>query len=491
MRADVVPHSADRDVLEPSSRPAAPWLDRIAAALLIVALAATAACVGLCWRSYHQMPPASGAVAALADAVLRGQAPGAEDGQSFLGTYYFPPAPAAVAALRRAGMGPREAQRTTAIVFGALLLAAVAWLARILGARWGGVALALALLISTFPFKIALLGGRSDFLAAAFSIGAMAGWMRDPQLRGWAAPSFAAAAILTRAISVVVPAAAVLWLLFHRDGRGVLRFGLRLALALALGVLLMLPVHGPAWYLQVVRDLLAAPPGTWSLLRGPAEALRYAAAFAEIAVLLAVGLALLAHPALRKTPAPLIAAVLVAHTLWAMCDFGAGDNHLLELLALSAALAAAWIARAALGALPMILLAAALVIPGAAIRELGPVLRYGARNTRTQITALVRNEPGAVLTEDAMVSLAAGRRPVLSDAGAFRSLAESGDERAMRVVREVRAGRFELVVLIEDLSGAQRWYRTMHLGDAMVDALHARYHKVGVVDGFHLYRVNR
>jgi hypothetical protein len=77
---------------------------RLSPALLAIALGAWIVTLAYCWPTYHQMHPASGAVAALADAILRGQAPGADDGETFLGTYYLPPVPMAVAAARRIGL---------------------------------------------------------------------------------------------------------------------------------------------------------------------------------------------------------------------------------------------------------------------------------------------------------------------------------------------------------------------------------------------------
>src|SRR5258705_5534963 len=82
-------------------------------ALLLVALSGWLAAVAALWHSYFGMFPATGVVAALADAVLRGQAPGHDDGSAFLVSYYFPPFPMLVAAAHRLGLqwahGPHAA----------------------------------------------------------------------------------------------------------------------------------------------------------------------------------------------------------------------------------------------------------------------------------------------------------------------------------------------------------------------------------------------
>src|SRR5262249_34639089 len=76
----------------------------LAVLLLVIALAAALACLWLVRGSYFGFYPAAGTMAALADAVLRGQAPGHHDGTTFLRTFYFPPYPLLVAAAKRSGL---------------------------------------------------------------------------------------------------------------------------------------------------------------------------------------------------------------------------------------------------------------------------------------------------------------------------------------------------------------------------------------------------
>jgi hypothetical protein len=55
------------------------------------------------------------------------------------------------------------------------------------------------------------------------------------------------------------------------------------------------------------------------------------------------------------------------------------------------------------------------------------------------------------------------------------------------VERALLEGRYGLVVLREDLEVSERWYRAMHLGDRVVNAILSRYRRIGVADGYVLY----
>jgi hypothetical protein len=131
-------------------------------------------------------------------------------------------------------------------------------------------------------------------------------------------------------------------------------------------------------------------------------------------------------------------------------------------------------------------------VAAASVRDVASVARQaaGAAERRAQVLAAVRDEPAPVLTEDALVSLAAGKRPAISDPAVLRSLSRAGDPRARATIARL-AGDFELVVLNEDLDRATGWYRDYHLGPAAADILRSRYSPAGTPDGYHLYRRNR
>lgn len=464
-----------------------PWL---AAGFFVIAFAGWLAAIVTLWPGHYEMNAATGAVGALADAALRGQAPGDEAGASFMATFYFPPFPLAVAAARRAGLAWKDALRATSIATAILLALAAAALAAALGGGAAGAWLGGAFLFAAYLFKASSAGGRADLLAAAFSLGALAAWVRDPEARRWSTPALAAAGFMVKATTVALPVALLAHALFRREWRTLPRFAVRFAACAAIGAALLLPARGPGWYADAVRELVTASPCTWSVLRGPAEIGRLLASYSELAVAFVLALVLLAAPGMRSGPAAFFAGASGAITGFVMMNYGAAHNHLVELAALAAACAGAWSARALAAGSPLPAFALAVLVIGGGWRDLLPLLRHARNehNLRAGITRLVREEPGPVFTEDALLSLAAGRRPAITDPGALRSLALKGDARAMRVVAALDRGEFGLVVLLEDMAWAERWYRDFHLGEPVVAAIRRRYRPAGQVDGFHLYR---
>ena len=467
-------------------------LDRaewMVAALLALALIAWAAALVAARHSYFGMVPATGAVASLADAVLRGQAPGHDDGSVFLKTFYLPPYPMLVAGARRLGLDWIAALRAGSVLASLLLLGAAASLARALGAGRRGALLAPLFVMSTLMFKASSLGGRADPLAVAFALLALAAWIRDPEARGWGPPAWAAASFLVKATSVAVPVAFVVTALPARRA-GLARFVLRFVISAAVELLLMLPLHGPTWYFAAWTALLTETPATSSWLRGPTELVRYLGACGEIAVFAALALAQLPSRAGRMKPAFAYAGVVLLVAMIVMTNFGAGPNHLDELAAISATLAAAWAAprlsRRSLLAALLVLVA----VLGATWRDLQSPLRASRspENRRAEVIAAVRDEPGDVLTEDALISLAAGRRPFVSDPGALRSFSLKGDPAALRIVEDIRRRRFALLVLDDDLFTSTRWYHNVHLGDLVTAAIRESYSPAGLADGRHLWR---
>jgi hypothetical protein len=459
-------------------------------ALLLAGLSGWLAAVVALWRSYFGMFPATGVVAALADAVLRGQAPGHEDGAAFLVSYYFPPYPILVALAHRMGLEWLQALRASTLLCGTLVLGAAAWAAHALGAGRRGALLAPALVAATYTFKASGIDGRADLLAVAFSLAALAAWTRDEEARGWALPALAAASLLTKATSVTVPLALAAWTLGHRRPDALARFGARFAAALLAGLLLSLPVHGPAWYASALSTLATASPGKSNFLRAPAELVRYLGACGELALFVTLGLALLAGRRMRGTPVAAYGVASLLITLAVMTNVGSGPNHLDELGAMAATCAAVWAAPRLSRRTLLPPIALAIAVLGGSWRDLVPAVRHAGApgNVRAQVIEAVRREPGEVLTEDALIALAAGRRPAISDAAPLRPLSLQGDPRAVRVVDALNRGRYSLVVLDDDLQASARWYRIVYLGEPVTQALKAHYREAGVLDGYYLYR---
>ena len=458
--------------------------------LLAAAILGWLAVIVTVWRSYFGMVPATGVVATLADAVLRGQGPGHDDGTTFLATFYLPPFPLLVAALRGTGLEWLQALRMSSILSGVLLLVASAGTALALGGGRRGALLAPALVMATYTFKASSIGGRADLLAAAFTIAALGAWSRDEEARGWWAPAFAAGAFLTKATALTMPIGLVLWALARRRPASVLRFGARFVPCALAGMLLTFPVHGPRWYADALGALVFATPSTSNWLRGPTEIVRYLGVCGELAVFATFALTWIFSRPMRGRPASFygLASLLIA--TYVMTNFGAGPNHLDEITCSAAVMAAVWAApRLTRGSL-LPAFALAIAVLGASWRDLTGPVRHAKEpaNMRTELMTLVRTEPGPVFAEDALLSLAAGRRPAVSDMGALRSMSLKGDPRARRIEERLSARYFKLIVLNDNLDASARWYRNVHLGDRVAEAIRENYHEVGMMDENHLYR---
>ena len=391
------------------------------------------------------------------------------------------------------------------------LLAAVAVSAWAASRSWQAAALAVALLAASFFFHAASLAARTDILAAAFALAALAAWIADPKAYGWRLPLFAALAWLTRATSCAVPIGLLLWAATRGEWKLALRFGSRLALFLLAGVALSIPIGGPVWFMDALRVILFAPPNLSFAIRGPAEILRYVGTHAEFAAACALALALLAQRRLGLTPLRWSAGASLALALLVMSNRGSDYNHLLELQAIACVAAGILIAESlalarpkrdggtqeigsdapegAWRSLPALL--GALVIVAASWRDLHAIGRQARdpSERRVEIVAAIRAEPGRVLTEDPMLALLAGRSPAISEPALLRALLRRRDPRALRIVESVRQREWGLVVLNDDLeAAADGWYRDFHLGPEMVEALRANYVPTGKVREFFLYR---
>ena len=464
---------------------------RLTLGAFAVAFVAWITVVLFAWPTYEGMNHPSGDVAACADAVLHGEAPGWSRGDAFLGTTCFPPVPLLVAAVKDTGMSWRAALRWVDLLCMLALLAAVALAGQSLGG--GGVAMtvSLAVLLVSYPFVRSSIAGHADPLAAALSIGALAAWCRDPRRRGWAAPAFAAAATLVKASALAVPLAVVISSFGPGARRGAGPFAARYFAAIALGIAITLPWHGLGWYGDVLYTLAFAPPNTSWLLRGPFELLRDVGSFAELAVLAGLAIVYLTGEWSRGRPVRPYATAALVLALVVLANRGSDHGDLLVLTSLAAVAAGLWAEHATRREAVLGVALVVIVVAGASTRELLSVSResFSRDARRDQVVAAVRAEPAPVLCEDPLVALAAGRRSDISDASTLRSRLRKGDARARAIRDRIAGGHYGLIVLDQNLAAERdRWYRDFQFGDTIVTALESRYLEAGRADGYWLYR---
>jgi hypothetical protein len=474
--------------------------------VLGIALAASTLNVARTWSGYHGLGITSGQIAVIADAMLHGERPGDAlvlDGRAassaeptspprrLLTPVYFPAFPAGIAVLVRTGLSWKDALRTGSIAGAAALLIAVAAASRGLGGGWGTAACAGALLCAQFAFKGAVVAGRGDLIAAAFAVAALAAWLDDPGLERWWAPVLAAAALLAKATAIGLPLAVLLSCVTAGRWTAFARFSLRFAIAILAGVALTLPVGGPVWYAAAAHTILTAPMNVSHALRGPAELLRYLASYAEFTVAFSIAVAWLARPEHRRGPLAWFLLATTGVALLVMSNRGGDHNHLLEPMAAASLGAALWVTARGHGARAVAWALVGVAVVAASWRDVRPVLAAGRSTIESheRILNAVAAEPGPVLAEDPLLSLAAGRRPAVTDTGILRALIRRGDETALFVLDDLRARAYALVVLNADVEAeAEHWYRDFNLGSEAVEALRTNYRLEQTLDGFFLYR---
>jgi hypothetical protein len=107
-----------------------------------------------------------------------------------------------------------------------------------------------------------------------------------------------------------------------------------------------------------------------------------------------------------------------------------------------------------------------------------------------EVRALARTlPPGPILSEDPLVPLLAGERPVVLDAWMLRLAAERdpGLGRALRA--EIAEGRYPAIVLFRDLDdpASEAWYAEGNLGLEAVAQIRRSYRRAGGIGRYHLY----
>jgi hypothetical protein len=94
-----------------------------------------------------------------------------------------------------------------------------------------------------------------------------------------------------------------------------------------------------------------------------------------------------------------------------------------------------------------------------------------------------------ILSEDPGISVLLGQDPVILDPYVFRSLAPYHPDWVADLTARLQAHDFDAVVLLRDPTTpeAQEFYRDVHLGEDVVDAVIADYRLSVVVGDYHVY----
>lgn len=480
--------------------------------LLLLAAAAlgvtTAARLPASWASGNALNHVSGAWMALAEDLAHGQfyRPIFDPEVGYGGTRWFPLAFAAHAALRVAGLDLVTAGYALSLAIGLLLVAAAYVLLRRIGAARTPAAAFAVLTLGTFATQYALSSVRYDLLPVALGTLGLAAVARGPSRRaiGAAAVLFALA-FAAKPTALTAPAAAVAWLLVRRERRAALALGALVGVldvavvgatdALSGGRFLAL-LGATASGGARLRDVVAAPARLAQQL-----AISDPAAIALLGAAFAVALAGSRHhvrAARRGAAGPELLPVLwlvaaLAGILVVFASPGTDENHLVELeVAAALALGASWRARGTAGSIARGLapVAGALGVVVAAGMARQDLASSRLAELRSLAAAL---PPGVVVSEDPLLPIVAGQRPLVLDGFMLRLAADRDPAIARPLLDGLRRDEFAAVVLLQDLDSpeARGWYRRGNLGLEVVGEV-ARHYRLSERFGrYHLYLPSR
>ncbi|HEY6004778.1 MAG TPA: hypothetical protein VIV57_18020, partial [Anaeromyxobacter sp.] len=168
---------------------------------------------------------------------------------------------------------------------------------------------------------------------------------------------------------------------------------------------------------------------------------------------------------------------------------GTGANHLVEVeVAAAVALGAASVAPGIASRVAR-LSAPAVAAAGVALAIM--TFREDIATSRLlEVRALVRTlPPGPVLSEDPLVPLVAGARPLVLDAWMLRLAAERDPGLGRGLCAEIAEGRYPAIVLFRDLGdpASDAWYAQGNLGLPAISQIRRSYRRAGGIGRYHLY----
>jgi hypothetical protein len=371
------------------------------------------------------------------------------------------------------------------------------------------VALALtAGVLATHPGLLAATTVQGDGLSVFFQLAAVAVLASSKQRPA----TLAAAALCTLAISsklsaVWAPLAISIWLL-ARDRRRLLLFLAALVLIL-LGMFAIFQLVTDGRLLANLTELsFAGVEGVSDVLRSPLRLLDLVIDAAPVLLVLAP-FALFAEPIIGGRSEvsiyylALLAAILTL--LVVLSDRGALDNHLLDITVLTLIVVGrVWSLTARREPSPRLLppILAFAVLWGVAVSAVVEMrvdlqqtvasLIRGERTSTSDHESLARliGPQQTLLAEDPSVPLALGRTPVVLDAWALLRMARTHPDWVGDLVSKIEHQAFDKVVLVYPLS-FQAWYRDIHFGQGIAEAIQTSYRFAGNHAGYYVYVPDR
>jgi hypothetical protein len=363
----------------------------------------------------------------------------------------------------------------------------------------------LAAVLTTGTGLPAAMGLRADTLPLLLQLLAVAAVAGSRRPAGTvAAAALGALAFAAKLSAVWAPLAICLWLAVV-DRRRLLGFLAAYAAVVAAVLVVFGALSDGRLFENVFGLSTAGVTGAGSLLRGPTALVRLLVeeATAAWALLPVAAVAAWAAAARRQVSIWLVSlACCLVVLVVVLADVGTGWNQLIDLVVLtvlvvgelagrsrSDPLAAAVPVTAALAVLLLWVTVSGLVVTvGPDAREAVGMLRgaerYDRRPLAGQATVATR-----LLSEDPYVPVSLGQRPVVLDPFMLLRLERKDPAAVQPLIERIRAREFELVVLVVPLEPPdQEWWRDMHFGVRVTEALAGAYTYSGRVQGYYLYR---
>jgi hypothetical protein len=184
-----------------------------------------------------------------------------------------------------------------------------------------------------------------------------------------------------------------------------------------------------------------------------------------------------------------------------VADAGVTQNHLIDLVVLIVlAVGALWqpaaskpdnrflITTISIAVLWIGITSFAVVVYPEARSALGSMLHA---DTKRELAAdvmsghIASNE--VILSEDPYVPVSIGQLPIVLDAWMLRRLAQQHPDWSDSLARRIETREFDKVVLARPLDGNEYWYRNVHFGRSISDAIRRHYRFSQQVGNYYLY----
>jgi len=357
-----------------------------------------------------------------------------------------------------------------------------------------------AVVLTSSAAATTALGIRWDALATLLQLAAIELVGRETTSRSTVVAGLACGvAIMTKVTSLWAPAAIVVWL--ARKPRALASFaGAVLVTVGALAAIVDVLSHGRM--LRQLRDFTFAGSGHSSLAEGFHRFYQLGLRNeAELPLLLALAaVALVASFAARRIGLyELGLCFSVPIVIVVMRDFGAYENHLLDLEVLAGlTVAGLWrsplIARrdlAHVGLAVVLGIASLLAARYSLIPDARAAVRHelrGHADTRYAVHPVpaLTAEGTCVLFEDGSIPILAGQRPLVLDAFITHRLQTEDREALAHLLRRIDTSDFTIIALTFPLTNLG-WFQTIDFGTAFVEATERRYRLSKTEAGLFLY----